>query len=350
MRDSFPSDNSPVDETAGRLLRGQLLSNDFERTSETLSMGDPLSVAGSAVGIISLGIQVCQGLVQYADAVRGQQRDVDDGMDEDRSLLTVFKSLEQTIARIETDSPENAKPLLEHLRQAEAKLRSLEEVLTEVGIPVNTSSSIKGKMKETYRVAIYPMKKSKLEGARQSVQSLLGILTTALQRADLDLGISQADALKTLQSITNSSASELKAAVEANSTQLDSIQATSRREFSDISNSLISTKAEVQAFSARSASQLDSVSSDIRESLANTQLLVEMIRDLSLQINAASANSVRTGSHNQNALLMATLGSRVPPSSLKQAYDLYTTRADLVPGSSRIINEFPQPHRRRSTY
>ncbi|KAL6352657.1 hypothetical protein LRP88_13126 [Fusarium phalaenopsidis] len=185
MRDSFPSDNSPVDETAGRLLRGQLLSNDFERTSETLSMGDPLSVAGSAVGIISLGIQVCQGLVQYADAVRGQQRDVDDGMDEDRSLLTVFKSLEQTIARIETDSPENAKPLLEHLRQAEAKLRSLEEVLTEVGIPVNTSSSIKGKMKETYRVAIYPMKKSKLEGARQSVQSLLGILTTALQRADL---------------------------------------------------------------------------------------------------------------------------------------------------------------------
>ncbi|KAJ4200100.1 hypothetical protein NW767_007619 [Fusarium falciforme] len=148
-------------------------------------MGDPLSVAGSAVGIISLGIQVCQGLVQYADAVRGQQRDVDDGMDEVRSLLAVFKSLEQTIARIETDSPENAKSLLEHLRQAEAKLRSLEEMLTEVGIPVNTSSSIKGKMKETYRAAIYPMKKSKLEGARQSVQSLLGILTTALQTADL---------------------------------------------------------------------------------------------------------------------------------------------------------------------
>lgn len=148
-------------------------------------MGDPLSVAGSAVGIISLGIQVCQGLIQYADAIRGQQRDVDDGMDEVRSLLAVFKSLEQTIARIETDSPENAKSLLEHLQQAEAKLRSLEEVLTEVGIPVNTSSSIKGKMKETYRAAIYPMKKSKLEGARQSVQSLLGILTTALQTADL---------------------------------------------------------------------------------------------------------------------------------------------------------------------
>ncbi|RSL55458.1 hypothetical protein CEP54_009348 [Fusarium duplospermum] len=151
-------------------------------------MGEPLSVAGSAVGIISLGIQVCQGLVQYADAIREQQRDVDDGMDEVRSLLAVFKSLKQTIARIEIDSPENAKSLLEHLRQAEAKLQSLEETLTEVGIPVNaTPSSIKGKMKKTYRVAIYPMKKGKLEGARQNVQSILGILATALQTVDLRL-------------------------------------------------------------------------------------------------------------------------------------------------------------------
>lgn len=151
-------------------------------------MSDPLSVAGSAVGIISLGIQVCQGLIQYVDAIRGQQRDVDDCMDEVRLLLAVFKSLEQTITRIEIDSPENAKSLLEHLRQAEAKLGSLEEVLTEVGIPVNTSSSIKGKVKETYRAAIYPMKKSKLEGARRNVQSILSILTTALQTVDLCVG------------------------------------------------------------------------------------------------------------------------------------------------------------------
>lgn len=148
-------------------------------------MSDPLSVAGSAVGIISLGIQVCQGLIQYAGAIRGRQQDVNDGMGEVRSLLAVFKSLEQTITRIETDSPENAKSLLEHLLQAEVKLRSLGDALTEVGIPVNISSTIKGKMKETYRAAIYPMKRSKLEAARQNVQSILGILTAALQTVDL---------------------------------------------------------------------------------------------------------------------------------------------------------------------
>ncbi|RTE84846.1 hypothetical protein BHE90_000586 [Fusarium euwallaceae] len=256
-------------------------------------MGDPLSVAGSAVGIISLGIQVCQGLVQYADAVRGQQRDVDGGMDEVRSLLAVFKSLEQTITRIEIDNSENAKSLLEHLRQAEAKLQSLQEVLTEVGIPVNASSNIKGKMKETYRAAIYPMKKSKLEGARQSVQSILSILTTALQTVDLDLGASHSGTLKALQSSTTSNASELKVAIEANSGQLRGLQATCQRGFSDLNGSLVLARAEVQDFSSRSTSQLDSVSVDVKENLESTRLLVRMIGDLSLQINASA------GSHNQ---------------------------------------------------
>lgn len=44
---------------------------------------------------------------------------------------------------------------------------------------------------------------------------------------------------------------------------------------------------------------------------------------------------------------MATLGSRVPPSSLKQACDLSATDTNLIPGSSRSINVLPQPRRRR---
>ena len=44
---------------------------------------------------------------------------------------------------------------------------------------------------------------------------------------------------------------------------------------------------------------------------------------------------------------MTTLGSRVPPSSLKQACDLYATDTNLIPEFSRSINEVPQPRRRR---
>lgn len=33
-------------------------------------MSDPISVAGSALGVVSVGIQVCQGLLSYYNAWR----------------------------------------------------------------------------------------------------------------------------------------------------------------------------------------------------------------------------------------------------------------------------------------
>ncbi|KAJ4321203.1 hypothetical protein N0V84_005450 [Fusarium piperis] len=150
-------------------------------------MGDPLSVAANAIGIISFGIRVCKGLIDYSEAIRGRHQDVDDGINEVQSLLAVFESLDRTITRLETESPENAKSLLKHLRPAEGKLQCLEKVLAEVGVPIDAPNSAKGKMKEAYRAAIYPMKKSKLDGARQNIQSLLGILTLALQTVNLPM-------------------------------------------------------------------------------------------------------------------------------------------------------------------
>ncbi|KAM0248594.1 hypothetical protein ACHAP5_003320 [Fusarium lateritium] len=148
-------------------------------------MADPLSVAGSAVGIISLGIQICNGLLVYADAIYGRSQDLSDYLDQVRLLLALFKSLKLTIAKLETLNPEHAKILFDHLKQAEDKLRGLQELLDEIGVSPPATTDIKGKMKESFRVAIYPIKKSKLEGARQTVQALIGTLTTAMQTIGL---------------------------------------------------------------------------------------------------------------------------------------------------------------------
>lgn len=39
-------------------------------------MGDPISAAGTAVGIISLGIQVCQSLISYYDRWKSFDDDI----------------------------------------------------------------------------------------------------------------------------------------------------------------------------------------------------------------------------------------------------------------------------------
>ncbi|KAF4966220.1 hypothetical protein FSARC_6105 [Fusarium sarcochroum] len=298
-------------------------------------MSDPLSVAGSAVGIISLGIQVCNGLLIYADAIRGRSQDLADHMDQVRSLLALFKSLNLTITRLESLNSENAKSLLDHLQQAESKLKGLQELLTEVGIPPSTTADFKGKMKEKYRAAVYPIKKSKLEGARQTVQALLGSLTAAIQTAGLDLEISQSHALQEIHSTaiaTNSNTIELKAAVETNSSQLESLEHTSQQGFFDINNHLVSAQQDFHGFSKHMTTQLDTINAVNTQGLENTQVIIKMISDMSIQLKQSSspASSGAAQSLSVNRQLVARVGSQVPPSSLQQACDVYAANHDLL--------------------
>ncbi|KAH8731947.1 hypothetical protein GQ44DRAFT_603580 [Phaeosphaeriaceae sp. PMI808] len=56
-------------------------------------MSDPFSVAGTAVGITSLGIQVCQGLFQYYTKFRGIHSDIDDVLERIEGLERLLRSL-----------------------------------------------------------------------------------------------------------------------------------------------------------------------------------------------------------------------------------------------------------------
>ncbi|KAF4468147.1 pyruvate decarboxylase [Fusarium albosuccineum] len=349
-------------------------------------MGEPLSVAGSAVGIISLGIQVCNGLLVYADAIRGREQDMVDRTDEVRSLLSLFNSLEQTIGRIAIESPDNARLLLEYLRQTQGKLRVLEELLQEVNIPTRAPASLKGKMREAYQIAVYPMKKRKLENARQTLQGLVHILKTAQQRVNLDLEVSQANTLRQIQSTTSSNATELKASMEANSRHLQSLQLASEQGFTDqnsnitsmqqqlsfsaeasssclrnltlasergfahLNRGVASTQQELQVFSKSATSQLDSIGKKTSEGVENLHHILSKLTEISLQLerSAAGASQKIAGAHDPVQIskghqIVAKLASQVPPTSLKQACDLYTAEPDLVLQSITAIKQPPQP-------
>ncbi|CAJ0549175.1 Ff.00g027880.m01.CDS01 [Fusarium sp. VM40] len=250
-------------------------------------MSDPLSVAGSAVGIISLGIQVCNGLLVYADAIRGRSQDLIDHLDQVHPLIALFKSLKVTIAKLETLNPEHAKILFDHLKQAEDKLRGLQELLNEIGVSPPVTTDIKRKIKESFQVAIYPIKKSKLEGARQTVQALLSSLTTAIQTVGLDLDISQNHVFRDIHSgitVISSGNDELKAATETNSSKLDNID-----------HHLVSTQQDLRGFSKQAKVQLETINIGTQEGLENTRAILGLLNDLTLQIKQTSVSySTRT--------------------------------------------------------
>lgn len=60
-------------------------------------MADPFSVAGSAVGMVSLGITICQGLATYYGQFKSFHGEVDDITCRVENLHTVLKLLLKTL-------------------------------------------------------------------------------------------------------------------------------------------------------------------------------------------------------------------------------------------------------------
>src|SRR5277367_1515745 len=60
-------------------------------------MGDPLSVAATATGLLSFGIQVSQSLVSFYLAYKGQDADIERITHKLKSLSGIFQSLDEAI-------------------------------------------------------------------------------------------------------------------------------------------------------------------------------------------------------------------------------------------------------------
>lgn len=63
-------------------------------------MSDPLSVAGTAVGIASLGIQVCQGLIKYLQAVNDRNEEIRDAVRDVKQVLSLLDNLNNTLPNV----------------------------------------------------------------------------------------------------------------------------------------------------------------------------------------------------------------------------------------------------------
>ncbi|MBE3047714.1 hypothetical protein IMZ48_35435, partial [Candidatus Bathyarchaeota archaeon] len=58
-----------------------------------------MDLAGTTIGAVALGIQVCQGLVTYCRAIKGQNKDVDDVSRQIQALESTFRALDAVLPR-----------------------------------------------------------------------------------------------------------------------------------------------------------------------------------------------------------------------------------------------------------
>lgn len=143
-------------------------------------MSDPFSGAGSAVGVISLGLAACQGLLAYYGPFKAYDEQINDVSNRIRSFDSTLKALQDVLANgqafssltaqsaaVTLDSIFNCQEGLERLSKMLDKCKSTNTTLLGSKIPINR--------------ILYPFKRDTLIALLETVSWLQAHLNTSLQ-------------------------------------------------------------------------------------------------------------------------------------------------------------------------
>ena len=144
-------------------------------------MGDPLSIVAGTGGIISLGITVCKGLIDYCQAFAGQYRDV-------QILLQDLQGLEMSLTLLHANlmrRPDLLDLVRPHIDTLKGRIDNLQPILDKFrenvsGRNVSGHKAFKEKVKTTTQCTLYPFKKGKISELRDTVGQAQGNLRLAL--------------------------------------------------------------------------------------------------------------------------------------------------------------------------
>jgi hypothetical protein len=147
-----------------------------------------MEVVGTAVGIASLGIQVCQGLLDYYDDWKGYSTDIKNAYDSIDDLDKTLKSLQKLLEDKDLDQ-KMAEEVRDSLQSCGAGLKKLQEKLEKLRSRGDPQGFRQKVWAESQR-ALYPFKASTLVKLREIVAEILERLQLGVQVLQLGVGIS----------------------------------------------------------------------------------------------------------------------------------------------------------------
>jgi hypothetical protein len=155
-----------------------------ERTSRHI-MGDPLSVAASVTGLLSVGLQSTEYLYKYYTACRDQHRDLANIADQLGSLLESLQTIDQIVRTRTWRSTEQS-----IIQSIERSITRSDDAINELQAEVDKfktepADDWRKKAVVVGRRAAYPFKRSTLEDLGDDVSDFRDNLSIALQALQL---------------------------------------------------------------------------------------------------------------------------------------------------------------------
>lgn len=142
-------------------------------------MSDPLSIAGSAGGIVSLGLAVCGEIVEYGRAYRDFDDDIQNMVTKAESLCVPLNTLEEIIKETEVTEPDAAADLSNKIMGIHGCVKRIQDTLERYG-PKSAPDGFSDKTKNQLKKAVYHFRKHALRDTMADLDSMQITLQTAL--------------------------------------------------------------------------------------------------------------------------------------------------------------------------
>ncbi|KAK8021800.1 hypothetical protein PG990_006938 [Apiospora arundinis] len=153
-------------------------------------MADPLSIAASAAGLVSLGLTVTGGVAKYADALKCRTEDLASVRQRNQSLRTTIRFIDGAKSQLQSQlshqqSPTSLTAVDDSIKACKAELAKLESLMVELS-GCSSTSSWRSKLKNTGKRLTYAFDRSKVDQLATRLDHTIQVLQLALDGLGLD--------------------------------------------------------------------------------------------------------------------------------------------------------------------
>ncbi|KAH6632437.1 hypothetical protein F5144DRAFT_489559 [Chaetomium tenue] len=167
-------------------------------------MADPLSVAGLAAGMVSLGLQVCGGITSYLDALKCGEQDIASTRQQIDRLGRALQAVEASLPQPQQEHQAPTAAVHGCLDSCNQELKGLETLMAHLAGPDQNPSGGREKIQALSKRLCYPFNRPKIEQLEMRLRNTNATLQLALQALGISMSRAGTEKLAVLESTSRS--------------------------------------------------------------------------------------------------------------------------------------------------
>lgn len=148
-------------------------------------MAEPVGITGTAAGLVSLGLQLYDGINKYLGAVKGRQKDLDSARRLAETMQKCLRAINEAKESTTDASVTVSDAVSDCVFSCENELKALEALVTRLQGSTTPAETLSAKAKEKARKYTFPFHRDSILELEGRLHSTNQVLQTALHALGL---------------------------------------------------------------------------------------------------------------------------------------------------------------------